>query len=219
MKAIQGFENLYSVSRVGKVFSHRSNTFLKTSENAKYKTVTLCGNGYRKVEYIHRLVALAFIPNPDNLPEVNHKDGDRFNNEVSNLEWASYSGNLKHAYETKLRVPKNKHSDELCHEICKRIMAGWTYRDIAESLGIERHTVKSIVQRDNYNHVTDEYDLDNSPVNSRRLSTEKVLKICEELEKGTSGKEIARIFSITPSAVSSIRNRKVYADLSSNYSF
>ena len=57
---------------------------------------------------VHRLVAQTFIPNPDNLPEINHLDCDRANNNVDNLEWCTYSYNNYHMYKMKLRTPKYK---------------------------------------------------------------------------------------------------------------
>jgi HNH endonuclease. len=71
------------------------------------------GNGYKQVQimrgckrytrYVHRLVAECFIDNPDGLPEINHKDGNKLNNSADNLEWCNHSDNLKHAYRTGLK--------------------------------------------------------------------------------------------------------------------
>lgn len=70
--------------------------------------VALSHKNKRKFISVHRLVALAFIPNPKNKPTVNHKDGNRLNNRVSNLEWATYSENIIHAYATGLIKKENK---------------------------------------------------------------------------------------------------------------
>lgn len=59
--------------------------------------------------YVHRAVALAFIPNPNNLSDVNHKDGNKANNKIENLEWLSRGDNHRHAYANKLKVPASKH--------------------------------------------------------------------------------------------------------------
>ena len=68
-----------------------------------YNQQILRKNGKQYMRYTHRLVAEAFIPNPDCLPEVNHKDGNKQNNAVSNLEWTNRSRNMRHAYRPGLR--------------------------------------------------------------------------------------------------------------------
>ena len=99
-KMIPGYEGLYMVSNLGRVkslnYRHTGKEhILKQQIINKYKTVCLSNGGYQKTLKVHRLVAMAFIPNPDNLPEVNHKDENKFNNCVENLEWctAKYNSN------------------------------------------------------------------------------------------------------------------------------
>lgn len=88
----------YEVSNTGKVREAGTNKPVAqwdhTGRGTTYKRVTLRQEGYRKGARVHQLVARAFLPNPDHLPEVDHKDGNPFNNHVSNLEWVSSSQNL-----------------------------------------------------------------------------------------------------------------------------
>lgn len=93
----------YSVSNLGRVRNDKTGKLLKPHKSNKengYYRVTLfqATRESRKNFLIHRLVAMAFIPNPDNKKEVNHIDGDKFNNVVSNLEWVSPSENCLHAH-------------------------------------------------------------------------------------------------------------------------
>ncbi len=97
-----GYSN-YSVDSSGKVYAHNLGKYLSEYDNGLgYMAVKLRKDGKRKQHYVHRLVALAYLDNPENLSDVNHKDGDKSNNSVSNLEWVNRSENLKHAFDNKL---------------------------------------------------------------------------------------------------------------------
>ena len=88
MKDIVGYEGLYAVTSCGKIYSYRRKKFLKPDINASgYLKVGLSKDGQRKKYFIHRLVAEAYIPNPEGLPQVNHKDENTENNCLQNLEW------------------------------------------------------------------------------------------------------------------------------------
>lgn len=89
-KDIEGYEGLYRVSNLGNVYSYYVNRNLKFGISDGYKFVILNKNGDKKFSLVHRLVATAFIPNPNNLPVINHKDENRLNCHVDNLEWCDY---------------------------------------------------------------------------------------------------------------------------------
>ena len=96
-KDIPGYEGRYQVSNLGNVRSMRTMKIRQPCPHTKgYLKTDLRKDGKREMAFIHRLVALTFIPNPDNLPEVNHKDGDKTNNRVENLEWVTTQQNAIH---------------------------------------------------------------------------------------------------------------------------
>ena len=92
-KDIKGYEGLYLVSNLGDVYSCLSNKKLKPGSDNGYLKVNLCKNNKVKQFTVHRLVALAFLPNENNYPCVNHKDENPRNNNVNNLEWCTYKYN------------------------------------------------------------------------------------------------------------------------------
>ena len=101
-KFIPGHENYYSINRNGEIWGYRSQKFIIPAANrAGYPVIWLQGRTRkeRKHYYVHRLVALTFIPNPNNKPEVNHIDGNKQNNHVSNLEWVTHQENMQHAHD------------------------------------------------------------------------------------------------------------------------
>ena len=90
MRDIPGYEDLYAITEDGQVYKKKTGRMTKGSLNTKgYYITTLTKNGVSKRWLVHRLVALAYIPNPDNLPYINHKDENKSNNCVDNLEWCS----------------------------------------------------------------------------------------------------------------------------------
>ena len=113
-KPIEGYENLYEISNFGRVKSLskligrriKPETFLKIRITPHgYEMVTLCKNGKPFNASVHRLIAKAFIENPLNKPCINHIDGNKLNNDISNLEWCTYRENNIHAYRTGLDDP------------------------------------------------------------------------------------------------------------------
>ena len=100
-KAVVGYEDIYEVSNKGRVRSIARGypRLRKTPKHVVlgYPYLGLSDQGKMKTCYVHRLVGEAFIPNPTNLEEINHKDGDKANNDVSNLEWVSHQQNMHHA--------------------------------------------------------------------------------------------------------------------------
>lgn len=122
-KDVKGYEGYYQVSNMGRVKSMRvlktpkngvkcrKNTFLstKTSHDKQYILVALCRDGERKQVQVHRLVAEVFIPNPKNLPFVNHKDENPSNNCADNLEWCTHEYNLRYSLELHGMKKPRKH--------------------------------------------------------------------------------------------------------------
>jgi len=85
---------------------------LTINKSGAYPTIGLWKNNRNNSKAVHILIAEAFIPNPENKPEVNHKDGDKFNYNISNLEWVTGSENMQHAYDTGLLVPYKREGEK-----------------------------------------------------------------------------------------------------------
>lgn len=138
---IPGFEGRYKINKCGEILSLEHSLWNgRCYRKIPEKVLTwryCCGYAYARLfyttrhfrqAYIHRLVAETFIPNPENKPTVNHKDGNKLNNNVDNLEWATHSENMQHAFKTGLN-----HSTK-GHKVSEE-----TKRKISESLKGEKN--------------------------------------------------------------------------------
>ena len=143
-KLIEKYDCKYLVTSEGDVFSLKGNKkLLKGSiKNSGYREVLISHKNKKTYELVHRLVAKAFIENPNNLRTVNHKDGNKLNNHVSNLEWMSCSDNLKHARDSGLSNCKinMKIANDIRNE-------NGSHREIANKYGIGKTLVGYIKQK------------------------------------------------------------------------
>ncbi|WP_343342471.1 NUMOD4 domain-containing protein [Terrisporobacter petrolearius] len=126
-KDIKGYEGLYQVSNFGQVYSLKRKKYIKAYvDKDGYLRVGLSKNGKQKGYIVHRLVATAYIPNPNNYPMINHRDETRQNNKVSNLEWCTctYNNNFGTRNERLSKTKKGKkHTKEAVNNM-KKAKAG-----------------------------------------------------------------------------------------------
>lgn len=178
-KPVAGYEGFYEVSNQGRVRSldklrvgsngwvnctfHVRGRILKpyrTGKGEGYQTVELHKNGKGKNKKVHRLVAEAFLPNPDSLPEVNHIDGDKNNNSVNNLEWASGKDNIQHSYNTGLhpsgeQVRNAKLTQVQVNEMRKEYRPhtrGLGAKSLAKKYGVSATTASNILLGKKWRH-------------------------------------------------------------------
>ena len=144
--------NKYVVFKSGDVFNLHGVKMVGMIDRCGYRELILNGKNHR----VHRLVAEAFIPNPNNLPCVNHIDGNKQNNSVKNLEWCTHSENMVHAYQTGLEQPRcgeQHHAHKLTEDAVKYIKQLYVKRDkefgavaLAKKFNVDRTTIHDIVR-------------------------------------------------------------------------
>ena len=160
-KKIKKFPNYEIEEETGYVFSTKTKKRKAEFIIGGYSYVALFDKGIRKSCSIHRLKAIAFIPNPENKKCVNHKDSNRQNNATSNLEWVTYKENAQHASRNgrlKDRKGVNNINSKLSNEevvaIKKRLKSGHGKVDIAKSYNVTTSTIHAIKIGKTWKHIT-----------------------------------------------------------------
>lgn len=145
VRPVVGFEGSYSVTSCGKIWSHKSNKFMSPSDNGHgYKNLMLSKNGKLYSYYVHRLVAEAYIPNPDNLPQASHLDESRDTNHINNLTWATEKENSNMPLHRERQI-ESKGKQCMCVE------TGVVYRSVREAerlTGINYQTISKVCKGD-----------------------------------------------------------------------
>jgi hypothetical protein len=171
---IKGYEGSYEVSNLGGVRSvdriierskrgklvAKGKMLLLRLNKGGYQTAGLWLSGKGKPCQVHRLVAIAFIPNPENKPQVNHIDGAKTNNIVSNLEWATSLENMTHArvaglivYKLGTENPNARLTPSIVREIRALGELGHKYKHIGNALGVSPKQVSNIINMKQWKHL------------------------------------------------------------------
>jgi len=174
-KDIDGYEGLYQVSDLGRVRSldrhvvfrkkfiiFKGGKIIQPDNSVEYPTTCLCKDGKTKRIRVHQLVAHYFIPNPENKPQINHKDGDKKNNNKENLEWVTAKENMRHAFANDLMPARPKGSDSKLSKLTdekvieiRRLLSDKTLNQsqIASLFNVKRLTINRIHNGKNWTHL------------------------------------------------------------------
>jgi Mor family transcriptional regulator len=223
-KDIAGFEGLYEVSNFQRVkalekfrkrpkgaISFREASILRQTPSAKgYLSVTLTDkDGRRHQKRVHVLIAQAFIPNPLNLPEVNHKYGDKKDNRIEMLEWNTHLENMQHAVATGLytQIGENHFKNILKEsQVLEIFNSPLTYKELSKKYGVAKTTIQAIKTGKNWKQLTGK----NYQKKNIKLTKEQIIEIFNSTKRRS---EIAKIYSITKDHVGRIKRGVVHSDI------
>lgn len=146
MKSTKYFNVFAEGAHLYRVINGKYHKLHEFVDNVGYYQTVFRIDGRRKYVRVHRLIAETLVPNPDNLPMVNHIDGDKLNNDPSNLEWCTNSHNTKEAYDSGLYRSHYKCSVKATHKVTGETEVFRSIRSCSLALGLNRKTITSILQ-------------------------------------------------------------------------
>lgn len=227
---IEGNQTKYEVSDSGLVIRRDHNILLQpTLDSDGYPQLTIFFDGKGYCRKIHRLVAEAFIPKEEGRDQINHKDGNKCNNHVSNLEWCTLQENVEHAWKTGLSTVRNaltgaahKYDPKTIHEICKLLEENkLSYDEISSKLSVPKGLISEIRCGTRWKHISSQYNIPPIPEfgGTHSIFTEdQIRQVCELLsEDKLPQQEIANITGVSKSVVAGIKSRKAWTNISKDY--
>lgn len=173
---------------------------------------------------IHRCVAIAFIPNPENKPCVNHIDCNRVNNGIANLEWVTVAENNYHGMTVGNIVigkygednTNNVHEEATVHSVCQLLQDGVSQAEISRTLDIPLSFVYDVRSATTWKEIHKQYNI---PPVKRKLQETTVHSICKDLQDGVAYKSIEVKYSLGVGVLRFIKNRKTFKHISKDYNW
>lgn len=207
---IEGNNTGYKVCSDGYVLNASNNYKLK-GEKTKKGYIRHCINGRKYLE--HRLVAMVFLPNINNKSQINHKDGNKENNNVNNLEWVTQSENIKHSYR-KLGQEngKKKLKNEDIVTICKRFNNNESCSKIALDYKVKTSTIMSIIRGITYKEHAIEITRRGYKTNNCKINHETANRIRKMCSEGVPQKRLAKTFDLHITTINRIVNNLIWSD-------
>ena len=194
------------------------------SGRKEYLSFRACHNNKASNVQVHRLVADAWIMNdsPNTKTFVNHKDGNKFNNHITNLEWVTHAQNMQHR-STELSSKGSSLynatlTDENAHKACKLLQEGLRPIDIAKNIGVTVDCIRQLRSGSTYFHIRSLYDIDTKY--QQYFSEETVIWVCMRISEGLSDTKISAMStnkSLKTIDVKRIRHKIRYKNISDNY--
>ena len=201
----------YSITTDGRVLSHWNKQFRATHLDRRgYVRVGLKNDdGSYQMTHVHRLVARTFIPNPDNLPQVDHIDGVKTHNDVSNLRWMTNRQNAHAAMDRGLMPHAVFMNDEVVHGICRRLSQGDTVASICKDTGFSYDAVTAIRLRRNWTHISDQYVFPETK-KQNYPSEEVIREMCRRILRGDKLCDICKELGLRSETVSRTAKGKIH---------
>lgn len=210
----------YFINEYGVIIGKRGLPLTQRLNVDGYPVVCIRHGGKRHCKRVHRLLAQTFIPNPNNLPIVNHLDGNKENYSLSNLEWTTGKENMEHASKV-LKVMKGNRAftEEQIHEVCKLMEIGRSNKEISTLTGITLDVLTKVRAGTSWKHISCEYNLS---LRVGKILVSDIYLICEKVKEGLSVPQIVDSINrpeVTKDVVRRIRSGTTYYEYTKDILF
>mgnify|MGYP000263778715 CR=1 FL=1 len=233
---INGEETRYEVSDTGIVYSINKSGKEKILKHFitydGYHRVIIHLHGVKYTKQVHRLVAMAFIPNPENKPQVNHINGNKDINTVENLEWNTPKENIEHAWRNGLtqayceKHPNAIYTDSQIHDVCKEFVRNQlSMIEISKKIGVSYMAVAAIHAHLAWKRISSQYDFSHydkirNNMHKRRFTEDEIRSVCILLEdRSKTLEDIKHECGMTMNSIRKLALGIIHTDITSDYTF